>query len=319
MRTTFFKVAGLMMLIGMIGSNKDLFGIDGSNIDSNIHKNGVNTPLFGIAYGPFRDGEDPGRGIYPTRDEIAEDMGILKKMAHGIRTYSVGKGMLQIVELADQEGLRVEPGAWVDANPSVSNQEIAALLEADRKFKNIDFLTVGNETLYSGRLTEHELIDYIQKVKAQTKRPVTTAEPWKLWLAHPDLTEACDLILIHVYPYLDGVWIDQAAWKVIECVRTLQKQYPNKRIVIGEAGWPTAGHAIGKATASPENQERFFRELVSLCRDEKVDLFLFEAFDEAWKSGEGDHGIHWGLYDANRQPKHGFRGLLEEQSARRSP
>lgn len=266
--------------------------------------------ILGFAYGPFRDGQSPGKA-YPSPQQIADDMAVLKGIAQGVRTYSSGRELWRIVEFAEQEGLRAAPGAWVDANRSVSDEELSALYDAVDRFKNIDFVIVGNEALYSGRLTEFELIDYIHEVKARTNLPVTTGEPWRLWHSHPDLVRECDLLLVHIYPYLEGVPIEKAAQKVVEAVRMVEERYPNKRVVIGETGWPTEGRTIGKAVPSVENQERFAREVVSLCRKKKIDLFYFEAFDEAWKSGEGDHGPHWGLYDSKRQPKHGFTSLLQ--------
>ena len=41
------------------------------------------------------------------------------------------------------------------------------------------------------------------------------------------------------------------------------------------------------------------------ARQDGVEVFYFEAFDEAWKVGaEGDVGAYWGLWDKDGQPKY---------------
>jgi len=43
--------------------------------------------LKGMAYSPFREGQSPEQGIYPTLSEVRQDMSLLNLVSNGIRTY----------------------------------------------------------------------------------------------------------------------------------------------------------------------------------------------------------------------------------------
>jgi exo-beta-1,3-glucanase (GH17 family) len=52
-----------------------------------------------------------------------------------------------------------------------------------------------------------------------------------------------------------------------------------------------------------DDAETNARELAGL-----IELFSFSALDEAWKAGpEGGCGPHWGFWDTEGRPKHGWR------------
>ena len=40
------------------------------------------------------------------------------------------------------------------------------------------------------------------------RQPVSTAEPWHVWLAHPELAQAVDYITIHLLPYWEGLPVE---------------------------------------------------------------------------------------------------------------
>lgn len=72
-------------------------------------------------------------------------------------------------------------------------------------------------------------------------------------------------------------------------------------IVIGETGWPTAGHP----DATPTNAEVFSRNALALASAQRREMYLFEAFDEGRKadySGVPFEG-HFGLLDEAGSPK----------------
>ena len=78
--------------------------------------------------------------------------------------------------------------------------------------------------------------------------PVSTAEPWHVWLAHPELAAAVDYITIHLLPYWEGLPVDDALRLHASRSSTqVQAAYPGKHIVIGEVGWPSNGVDIGAA------------------------------------------------------------------------
>jgi exo-beta-1,3-glucanase (GH17 family) len=62
--------------------------------------------IVGVAYGPFREGQSPDLGIFPTLAQMQADMPLLKRMGNVIRTYSVTNNFDQIIGLAKEGGLK---------------------------------------------------------------------------------------------------------------------------------------------------------------------------------------------------------------------
>ena len=68
-----------------------------------------------------------------------------------------------------------------------------------------------------------------------------TAEPWNVWLEHPDLAQHVDFIGVHLLPYWEGVPVEIAVDYSIEQFHKVQKAFPNKDVIIAEVGWPSRG------------------------------------------------------------------------------
>ncbi len=100
-------------------------------------------------------------------------------------------------------------------------------------------MLVGNEVLLRDDLTAPQLIAYIQEVKAGVHVPVSTAEPWHVWLKHPELAASVDYITIHLLPYWEGLPIRTRCAYIMDKLDQVQRAYPDKHIVIGEVGWPS--------------------------------------------------------------------------------
>ena len=71
--------------------------------------------------------------------------------------------------------------------------------------------------------------------------PVSTAEPWHVWLQNPELAEHVDYIAVHLLPYWEGIPVEQAVGYVEKRYDELKAKFPDKPIVIGEVGWPSNG------------------------------------------------------------------------------
>ena len=73
---------------------------------------------------------------------------------------------------------------------------------------------------------------------------------------------------------------------------------PNKEIMIGEVGWPSAGRMREGALPSPSNQARVIGETLALAQRENFRVNVIEAFDQPWKRWlEGATGGYWGIFD----------------------
>jgi exo-beta-1,3-glucanase (GH17 family) len=85
------------------------------------------------------------------------------------------------------------------------------------------------------------------------------------------------------------------------------KKYPNKLIVITEAGWATQsnGYGIPVENVNNEVQKIYYKALSHWSKSETILTFVFEAFDEPWKgsSDPNEPEKHWGLYTVDRAPK----------------
>ena len=96
----------------------------------------------------------------------------------------------------------------------------------------------------------------------------------------------------------------------------LQAAYPNKRIKIGEFGWPSAGYNRHAAMPGRIDQAVILREFAVRAEQLGIDYNVIEAFDQPWKTFEGGVGPYWGVISTDRQPKFDWIGPLREQGYR---
>jgi exo-beta-1,3-glucanase (GH17 family) len=274
-------------------------------------------PLRGLAYSPYRDCESADTKTQPSRENVLQDLEIVRQMANGIRTYSSVGINAEVPAMAREKGLRVSAGAWLGKDKAANEREIQGLIDLAQKV-DLESVIVGNEVLLRGDLSEDELLAYIQRVKAAVKVPVTTAEIGAILLQHPRLMEAVDYQLVHLYSFWESVPIENAARAVVNAYHDIQAKSNGKRVVIGETGWPSAGPANGAAVPSPENQARFTKEFLTLAVAENVEFYYFDAFDEMWKT-EGGVGPFWGLLDAKRNFKYDIQSVQVSYNAEPQP
>ncbi len=282
--------------------------------------------IVGFSYSPFRLGQDPTKGSFPTREQIDDDLTLLSGTVQAIRTYSVIRGQEEIPDLAAEHGLSVAVGAWVGTDAERNHNEIANLIKVARK-RNVVRVLVGNEALLRNDLPVGELIAKIRAVKKSIWKPVSTAEPTHIWVKHPELVKAVDYIGVQILPYWEGIPVEQAVDAVFDRLDELHKLYPDKPVVITEVGWPSRGKIIprkaypgiaeaelaGEAVPSLVAQATFMREFLNRAKDADLTYYVMEAFDQPWKaSEEGAAGSYWGIYNAERQPKFPMAGSIIE-------
>ena len=272
--------------------------------------------IGGFAFSPFHKGESPQNNDYPTTAQIKSDLALAATYTHNIRTYTVGGDLGQIPALAEGTGLNVTLGAWLDRHPDANAAELANVVKIANANPDVKQVMVGNETILRGDVSVPELIRDIDQMKAQVHVPVSTAEPWHVWLHHPELANASDFITVHLLPYWEGVPEPAAVQDAMNRLTQLHERFPNKRIVIGEIGWPSDGIDIGAARASTVNQARFMRDFFNLAAQKHIQYFVMEAFDQPWKTSfEGRAAGYWGMFSQDRHQKWSLTGPVEQNPA----
>ena len=267
--------------------------------------------LNGVTYAPFGRSDAPWVRHTSTASLIGADFQQLAGITGQIRTYSAAQ-FPELPALAERHGLRLTLGAWLNDDASNNEREIQAALSAASAHPNVTRLVIGNETVLKAKLTPAALSRYLQRVRKASPVPVSTAEPWHVWIKHPELAEQVDFITIHLLPYWEGVGIETAVDESLERLARVRARFPGKPILIGEVGYPSSGDTIKRAKPSPAVQAAFVRQFAARAAKDHLDYFLIEAYDQPWKlHEEGGAGAYWGLYDAAREAKFAFSGAVE--------
>ncbi len=290
----------------------------------------LSSKIQGIGYSPYLDCQTPAGKQLPTAENIQEDLERLSHTSYGIRTYSSTGVNSLVPAMVISMGLPIFAGAWLDSNAKDAG-EIQGLIDLAQA-NDLDGAIVGNE-YYLRHRTPADL-EYLRQKILQVKSsipagiPVATAEIDDLMFdlsgSQPSIRpnyrpiiDQLDIIMLHIYPFWSGLPVDGAAAYTVARYKAIQglveKEYPgqNKRVIIGEAGWPSAGDPQSKAVPSLTNQRRYMLEFLRLAEQQGVEYFYFDAFDELWKIEEPGHvGQNWGYSFTDRSAKHSFHGTL---------
>src|SRR6516225_5145004 len=272
----------------------------------------VDPPLASVSYSPYTRSQHPDYGDRPTEQQIRDDLKVLSPYTQAIRTYSTTGGGELVPAIAAELGLKVTLGIWIDKNEARNEREIQSAIALARRYRNVNAIVVGNETIYRAEKTIPELVELIQRVKRQTQVPVTTGEIWSVWADHPELASAVDFIAAHILPYWEGFDASRAVDHTIEFYDRLRQMHPGKRIVIAEFGWPSAGYNFHNADPGRIAQGQVLRDFVTRAQAYGIDYNIVEAIDQPWKTMEGGVGPYWGLFDASRQAKFSWTGPISD-------
>ncbi|MGE4351489.1 MAG: glycosyltransferase [Bdellovibrionales bacterium] len=265
-----------------------------------------------LSYSAWQSGNE---SSYMTDERIDADMKLLSENANAIRVYGLSDGLERVIAAANRHHLDVFAGAWLSPNEKTNKEEIDRLIRFTQTYPNIKRAIVGNETALRKDLTPRQIIAHIEEVKRHLSIPVSTAEPWHIWLDHPELARAVDFISVHVLPYWEGIPIDGALDYVDYRIKQLQAAYPDKHILLAEVGWPSEGQWVKGSEPSQINQARFIRDFLNYASANRLDYSIVEAIDAPWKRGiEGTVGAHWGLWSAARDLKFAMSGVVHEST-----
>jgi len=266
--------------------------------------------LPSVSYAPFEGTAHPDIDNIPTVEKIREDLKKLSSITRAIRLYSSTGGVELVPPIAAEFGLKVTVGAWIDKNSDRNEREIDAAINLARRNSNVIGVVVGNETIYRGEQKPEDLIELIKRVKKSVNVPVTTGEIWNIWRDYPDLAYSVDFIAAHVLPYWEYFTDAQAVDQAVDRYQLLRNQFPGKRVMIAEFGWPSAGYNLRGAFPGSFEQAVVLRNFVSRAEAIGMDYNIVEAIDQPWKFFEGGVGPYWGILNAAREPKFAWTGPI---------
>jgi exo-beta-1,3-glucanase (GH17 family) len=291
-------------------------------------------PGNAICYSGYREGQSPDAGVFPSYEQVQEDLRILAPHWDFLRLYDCTRHAELVLDVIRRERLdmKVLLGAWLAAeadNPGCPWGGVhgAAQLERNRAANRAEIerlvrlarlhpgtvvaVAAGNEATVDW--TDHlvppdSVLGYVEAVRRELRVPVTFCENYLPWQSKLErLARAVDFISVHTYPVWEFRSIDEAMDYTIENWRSVAERHPGKPVVITEAGWTTRsnGRGIRPDNASPALQAEYLAQLLSWSREAGVLTFVFEAFDEPWKGSPdpGEPEKHWGLYGVDRKPK----------------
>ena len=287
-----------------------------------------------ICYSGYRENQAPHDQTYPSFEEVCEDLEILDHHWQYLRLYDASphaelvlrairdRGFdLQVMLGADMRAEVSNPGCpWgadftekqLMQNRASNSAEIDRSIKLANRFADIVFsVSVGNEA--SVEWTDHmvpveSLVEYARRLKQGSGKPVTFCENYVPWTEKLEpLAAELDFISLHTYPVWEYHTVDQALAYTLQNYRSVADHYPDKPVVITEAGWTTNsnGRGIDPWNASEEFQAHYYSEIIEWSRAHGVLTFIFEAFDEPWKGSPDpmEPEKHWGIFTVTRKPK----------------
>ncbi len=269
--------------------------------------------IQGFSFSPMRADQSPIEGRLPSEEQIDADLALLEGKTHAVRTYTMEGTLAEVPVLARRHHINVALGAWVYADPDKTEEEIQKLIRVARANRNVVRVIVGNEVILRNDIPIEQMYHYLDRVRGAVTVPVSTAEPWHVWLKYPELTRHVDYIAVHMLPYWEGIPLDDAVDYVVNRINDLKAAFPGKPIVIGEVGWPSNGRTRQGAVASDANEATFLRRFLARAEQQDYTYYVMEAFDQPWKRvAEGAVGAYWGVYDVERRPKFPFSDPIVE-------
>jgi exo-beta-1,3-glucanase (GH17 family) len=318
-----------------------MFDLPGGDARGGRH--GLPAPGNAICYSGYRQGQSPVTRVYPSRDEIRQDLLILSRNWRYLRLYDCSRHAETVLAVIRAEALDFKVMLGLDMAAETSNPhcpwgahyseeqlaanrranaaEVRRLIDLAGRYPDIVFsVSVGNEA--SVEWTDHmvpvdRLIAYVEEVRRGVRQPITFCENYVPWTYKLEpLAETLDFIAVHTYPAWEYRSIHDALEYTKQNYYSVVEHYPGKPVIITEAGWTTAanGRGIDPHNASEELQASYYAQLIEWTSAAGILTFVFEAFDEPWKGSPDplEPEKHWGLFNVDRTPKLVMRSVYPD-------
>lgn len=286
-----------------------------------------------ICYSGYRRGQSPREEIFPSEEEISQDLHILTDLGFDfVRMYDPNEHARRVLRVITRENLELKcmvgmdpiaeynnPAcAWatmytdeqLEANARRNDAELQKLIALAKEYPDaIISVSVGNENRPgwgSDLVTEDRLVGWVNTLRANVSQLITYNEGAPEWPGIPEMAKTVDFISIHSYPVWNRVDCDKAVEFNKADFRKVQSLYPGKQVIFTECGWATAcNDSMDRSQVGEAQQKAYISDLLAWTESEKIPVFLFEAFDEPWKgsANEEEPEKHWGIFNEDRSPK----------------
>ncbi len=297
-----------------------------------------------ICYSGYREGQSPLDGVYPGEEQVREDLHLLARHWRYLRVYDCSVHAETVLRVIRKDRLPLQvmlgmglgaevsnpncpwgghyPDEVLAANRRANNAELDRIASLSRRYRReVMAVSIGNEA--SVDWNDHmvpvdRLIEFARTLRQRARHPVTFCENYVPWTDKlKPLAPWLDLIGVHTYPVWEYKTIDEALAYTQENYYAVKGRYPDRPVVITEAGWTTRsnGRGIDPNNANTELQKRYYDELMRWTKDEGILTYVFEAFDEPWKGSPDDNEPekHWGLFTEDRRPKPVMADLFHDR------
>jgi exo-beta-1,3-glucanase (GH17 family) len=291
-----------------------------------------------VNYGPYHHpGQSPTATDCIPDEQIISDLGMIDQATFiSLKTYALDNCLNNIVPLAktNYPRLKIYLGVYVSSvdhdnpnNPHRTRWQLNEAIRLANLYDNVAGVVVGNECLVgdgggqSNPVTVEQLIadlDHVAGNLLPERRSAVRVTTGMAWGAAVDnyanlgskIKDHCDIIMVNVFPFFAGAsTLEEACSNFTWACGKITNLYRStgKPITVGETGWPSEGECrtgpLGTACPGLEREKGYFECVVKYARQLGMIVFIFEMFDEPWKTGEGSFGPHWGLYDKDGKQK----------------
>jgi exo-beta-1,3-glucanase (GH17 family) len=265
-------------------------------------------------------------GGIPTEPQILEDLRILESTRLNprdqwlyLRMYASSEYAEKTLKVIRDNNLPAKIYMGLAIGYGIDTNEITNFFRLYQTYSSeMLAVSVGNECVedWSDHPIPSGLLnDYILWVKSNVAIPVTSDLDCGWWSGAGGYTNTnfihqivsnVDFIAMHTYPFKRKQTYDQGLAMSKVDYNLIHNKYPQKYIVIGEAGWSTAGYNASLNLFGAANelaQKNYYNDLITWAKNNNIITFWFEAFDEQWKGAQSDPEPHYGLFTTNRYAK----------------
>eukprot|EP01117_Protostelium_nocturnum_P000390 TRINITY_DN1045_c0_g1_i1.p1 TRINITY_DN1045_c0_g1~~TRINITY_DN1045_c0_g1_i1.p1 ORF type:complete len:438 (-),score=133.59 TRINITY_DN1045_c0_g1_i1:44-1357(-) len=263
-------------------------------------------------------------GYCPTTDQVYQDLAQMKLYGNTVRLYNLYdcQGGYKVARAAKMLGMDLFLGMQ-NAPSETLGWEKSILLDIITDFgkDNIIGVSVGCESLWRKDLPANQVANAIWEVKNFTVEHGWTF-PYGIGYAdngeldatktnYSMVRDAADTLIFNLFSYYGGSYpksrTDTApAMSIINQIKNYKSKYPNKRVILGESGWPTNSSRSTYPIDGLLLQQYTAETLVCGAYDNNVTFFWFQSHDLPWHYPNNPTNAErsWGLWTDDRKFKH---------------